>query len=242
VPSTTVAATTTIPATTTTVAPLLAPISRVLMVGDSMAFDEWPAVGSAMFAGKISIAGYVSPGAGLLDTRYDSTTEIDKMVLDFKPDLVLYQGSLWDSGTPEAQRAAYERFTDFVLGQGARLAYITILPLRADHQDPANLGALTGIMHDIADQHPGEVMVLNSDEIWGPEFIQDVNGDKVPERKPDGVHVCPSGAAMFTLWLNDQLQHRFADYVPAPTADWATADWINDPRYTQPEGICAALP
>jgi hypothetical protein len=47
---------------------------------------------------------------------------------------------------------------------------------------------------------------------------------------------------MFTLWLNDQLQHRFADYVPAPTADWATADWINDPRYTQPEGICAALP
>ena len=86
------------------------------MVGDSMAFDEWPAVATAMNAGKISIAGYVSPGAGLLDTRYDSTTEIDKMVVDFKPDLVLYQGSLWDSGTPDAQRAAYDA-TDLVLGQ-----------------------------------------------------------------------------------------------------------------------------
>jgi peptidoglycan/LPS O-acetylase OafA/YrhL len=233
---------TTVPATTTTAAPLLAPTTRVLMVGDSMAFDEWPAVASAMFAGKIAIAGYVSPGAGLLDTRYDSTTEIDKMVVDFKPDLVLYQGSLWDSGTPTAQRAAYERFADFVLDQGARLALITILPLRADHQDPGHLGALTGIMHEIAEDRPGRVFVLDTDEVWGPEFVQDVNGDKVPERKPDGVHVCPSGAAMFALWLTDQLQQRFAGFVPAPATEWVAGDWVNDPRYTEPEGICAALP
>ena len=233
---------TTIEATTTTVAPLLAPTSRILMVGDSMAFDEWPAVASALFAGKISISGYVSPGAGLLDNRYDSTSAIDKMVVDFRPDLVLYQGSLWDFGTADAQRAAYERFTDFVLGQGARLALITIPPLRADHQDPAQLGSLTGIMHDIADEHPGQVMVLNSDEVWGPVFTQDVNGDKVPERKPDGVHVCPSGAAMYAIWLMDELQQRFTDFVPVPPALWATGDWIGDPRYINPAGICAALP
>jgi peptidoglycan/LPS O-acetylase OafA/YrhL len=239
---TTALATTSIPATTTTTPALLAPISRVLMVGDSMAFDEWPAVASAMYAGKISIGAYASPGAGLLNNRYDSTTEIDKMVVDFQPDLVLYQGSLWDFGTAEAQRAAYERFTDFVLAQGARLALITILPLRADHQDPAQLGSLTGIMHDIADEHPGQVIVLNSDEVWGPVFIQDVNGDKVPERKPDGVHVCPSGAAMFTIWLMDELQKRFEDFVPVPPALWAAGEWLGDPRYTQPAGICAALP
>ena len=241
-----VATPTTAPATTlaptTTTEGLLAPTTRVLMVGDSLAFDEWPAVASAMFAGKISIGGYVSPGAGLLDTRYDSSTAIDQMVVDFRPDLVLYQGSLWDSGTSGAQRVAYQQFTDLVLGQGARLAFITIPPLRADHQDPVHLGALTGIMHEIADEHPGQVIVLDSDEVWGPVFTQDVNGDKVPERKPDGVHVCPSGAAMYAVWLTDQLQQRFADFVPAPPADWATGDWIDDPRYTQPEGICAALP
>ena len=229
-------------ATTTTVAPLLAPTTRVLMVGDSIAFDVWPAVASAMFAGKISIGGYVSPGAGLLDTRYKSTVEIDKMVVDFHPDLVLYEGSLWDSGTAEAQRAAYERFTDFVLDQGARLALISIPPLRADHQDPANLGSLTGIMRDIADEHPGEVIFLDSDDVWGPEFIQDVNGDKVPERKPDGVHVCPSGAAMYAIWLMDELQQHFTDFVPAPPALWATGEWVGDPRYINPTGICAALP
>ena len=233
---------TSIAATTTTVAALLAPTTRVLMVGDSMAFDEWPAVASALYAGKINISGYVSPGAGLLDNRYDSTTAIDKMVVDFHPDLVLYQGSLWDFGTAEAQRVAYERFADFVLGQGARLALVTIPPLRADHQDPAQLGSLTGIMHDIADEHPGQVMVFNSDEVWGPVFTQDVNGDKVPERKPDGVHVCPSGAAMYAIWLTNELQQHFADFEPAPPASWATGEWVGDPRYTTPAGICAALP
>jgi peptidoglycan/LPS O-acetylase OafA/YrhL len=237
---TSVPATTSIPAPTTT--ELLSPTSRVLMVGDSMAFDEWPAVASALYAGKISIGAYVSPGAGLLDNRYDSTTEIDKMVVDFQPDLVLYQGSLWDFGTAEAQRAAYERFTDFVLRQGARLALITILPLRADHQDPEQLGAIPGIMQDIADEHPGQVIVLNTDEVWGPVFTQDVNGDKVPERKPDGVHVCPSGAAMFAIWLMDELQQRFEGFEPAPPELWATGEWVGDPRYTQPAGICAALP
>ncbi len=236
------AATSTTLAATTTSTTLLAPTQRILMVGDSMAFDEWPAVASAMFAGGISIGGYVSPGAGLLDTKYDSTTDIDKMVVDFRPDLVLYQGSLWDAGTPEAQREAYDRFADFVLDQGARLGLITILPLRADHQDPAQLGALTGIMQDIADQHPGQVFVLNSDEVWGPVFIQDVNGDKVPERKPDGVHVCPSGAAMFAIWLTNELQQRFDDFVPPAPELWATGEWVGDPRYTEPAGICAALP
>jgi peptidoglycan/LPS O-acetylase OafA/YrhL len=233
-------------APTVTVAPtttsLLAPTTRILMVGDSLAFDEWPGVSAALYAGKISIAGYVSPGAGLLDTRYDSTTPIDKMVVDFKPDLVLYQGSLWDSGTAEAQRAAYERFTDLVLAHGARLALITIPPLRADHQDPADLGAITGIMHDIADEHPGQVFVLNSDGVWGPVFAQDVNGDKVPERKPDGVHVCPSGAAMYAIWLMNELQQRFSDFVPTPPALWATGEWVGDPRYLNPAGICAKLP
>src|SRR4029079_18851822 len=113
-------------------------------------------------------------------------------------------------------------------------------PLREDQQN-AELTTLTGIMEDIDAQHPGEVMVLGSDGAWGQTFTQDVNGDNVPERKPDGAHVCPSGAAMFALWLQGELQQRFADFSPAPPAEWATGDWVNDPRYTQPAGICAAL-
>ena len=231
---------TTVPSPTTAI-PLLAPTTRVLMTGDSLAFDEWPAVASAMFAGKIAIASYVSPGAGLLDTRYASSKEIDRAVLDFHPDLVLYQGSLWDFGTPDQQRAAYERFADVVIGQGARLALITIPPLRAD-QDRDGLQTLTGVMNEVAAQHPGQVIVLDSNGAWGPVFTQDVNGDKVPERKPDGAHVCPSGAAMYAVWLTGELQKNFTGFVPAPPQEWATGEWVGDPRYTNPAGICAALP
>jgi hypothetical protein len=231
----------TTPVTTgTTTTTLLAPVTRVLMVGDSLAFDEWPAVAAAMYAGKVPISSYVSPGAGLLDTRYKSTLDIDKAVVDFQPDLVLYQGSLWDFASPDQQRVAYQRFTDMVLAQGARLAFITIPPLRADQQD-AQLDSLTGIMKEMAAEHPGQVVVLNSDEAWGPEFTQDVNGDKVPERKPDGAHVCPSGAAMYAVWLTEELEKRFAGFIAAPPSEWAAGDWVDDPRYINPAGICAAL-
>jgi hypothetical protein len=225
-------------ATTTTT--LLAPTSRILMLGDSIAFDEWPAVAAALYADKIAIGGYVSPGAGLLDTKYQSAEVMYQTVSDFHPDLVLYQGSKWDFATPDAQRVAYQHFTDVVLAAGARLAFITLPPLRADQQKD-QLKTLTGIMNEIADQHAGQVMVLNSDGAWGPTFTQDVNGDKIPERKPDGVHVCPSGAAMYAVWLMNELQLRFADFVPSPPAAWATGQWVGDPRYTQPAGICANL-
>src|SRR3954451_2312990 len=237
--STTVA---TVPATTTIPPPaLLAPTTRILMAGDSMAFDEWPAVAAALYAGKIAISGYVSPGAGLLDTKYDSSTEIEKAVVDNQPDLVLFQASLWDSGTREQQRIAYENFADFVVDHRARLGFITLPPVRDDRGQELQQ-ALTLIMHEIAAAHPGNVFVLDGNQIWGPVFAQDVNGDKVPERKPDGVHVCPSGAAMYAIWLMNQLQQRFTDFVPTQPGVWATGPWLDDPRYLKPAGICAALP
>jgi peptidoglycan/LPS O-acetylase OafA/YrhL len=237
-PTSPAATTTTVPPTTTT---LFAPAGRVLMSGDSIAFDEWPAIAAAMYASGITIGSYVSPGAGLLDTKYESTAAIEKAVADLHPDLVLYQGSLWDFGTPDEQRAAYERFADVVTADGTRLGLITIPPLRDDAADN-QLSSLTGVMHEVADAHPGLVFVLDSDGAWGATFKLDVNGDKVPERKPDGVHVCPSGAAMYAVWLTGELQQRFTGFVPAPAARWATGNWVDDPRYTQPAGICAKLP
>ncbi|MEY2554626.1 MAG: hypothetical protein QOC57_2486 [Ilumatobacteraceae bacterium] len=236
-PTSVSSSTTTVPPTTTT---LFAPAGRVLMTGDSIAFDEWPAIAAAMYASGITIGSYVSPGAGLLDTKYDSSAAIEKAIVDLHPDLVLYQGSLWDYGTPEEQRAAYERFAGFVTADGTRLGFITIPPLR-DDQSSSQLSSLTSVMHVVAAAHRGCVFVLDSDAAWGPTFTLDVNGDKVPERKPDGVHVCPSGAAMYAVWLTGELQQRFTGFKPAPPTVWATGNWVDDPRYTQPAGICAKL-
>ena len=237
---TSVATSTTVEPTTTTTT-LFAATTRVMMTGDSIAFDEWPAVAAAMTASGVAIGSYVSPGAGVLDTKYDSSVVIEKAVSDFHPDLVLYQGSLWDYGSPAEQRSAYDRFASVIVATGARLAFVTVPPLGDDQADK-QLATLSGMMQEVADQYPGQVFVLNSDGAWGPTFTQDVNGDKVPERKPDGVHVCPSGAAMYALWLMSELQLRFTDFVPAPPAKWATGKWVRDPRYTTPAGICAKLP
>ena len=67
-------------------------------------------------------------------------------------------------------------------------------------------------------------------------FAQDINGDKVPERKPDGVHVCPSGAAMYAIWLMNELQQRFDRLRAVTAAEWATGEWVDDPRYTEAGG------
>jgi peptidoglycan/LPS O-acetylase OafA/YrhL len=225
----------------TTVAPLAEATHKVMMVGDSMAFDEWPAVGAALTASNVAVDSFVAVGAGLLDTKFPTSVAMAKAVVESHPDLVLYQGSLWDFGTPDQQRLAYQRFTDVVLGTGARLVFITIPPLRSDQHNDL-LATLPELMYDIADHNPGKVFVLDSTGAWGPVFQQDVNGDKTPERKPDGVHVCPSGAAMYAHWLLGELQRRFAGFVPAEPSVWAAGDWLNEPRYTTPPGICSRLP
>jgi hypothetical protein len=46
---------------------------------------------------------------------------------------------------------------------------------------------------------------------------------------------------MYAIWLMDELQQRFEDFSPVPPSEWATGEWVEDPRYTQPSGICAAL-
>ncbi len=229
--------TTTVPVTTTT---LLPATSRVLVVGDSVAFDLWPGVEAGLVASNVTAYEYARPGASLLDTRYASVAEIEAAITEISPDLVIYLASLWDYGTVEAQQAAYQHFTEFVLGRGSRVVLITIPPLRDDQQNEA-LTPLAGIMTELAAQHPGVVQVLDSNGAWGPTFAQDVNLDGVPERKPDGVHACPSGSAMYANWLLGELASRFSGFVAATPEAWATGAWTNDPRYTTPDGICAAI-
>jgi hypothetical protein len=91
-----------------------------------------------------------------------------------------------------------------------------------------------------ATDHPAEVFVLDSTVLWGP-FAVDLNGDGVPERKPDGVHICPSGSALLGLWLVSELDALFAGVSPADPATWASGEWTTDPRYDDPPGACVAL-
>ena len=82
-------------------------------------------------------------------------------------------------------------------------------------------------------------MFLDSAAVWGPVFDVDLDDDGTPERKRDGVHVCPSGAARFALWLTAELAARFDGATPTPPTEWALGDWVTDARYDEPVGSCA---
>jgi hypothetical protein len=69
----------------------------------------------------------------------------------------------------------------------------------------------------------------------------DIDGDGAPDRKPDGVHVCPQGAARFAAWLVGDLGIRFGGIAVAPPDTWVAGDWTSSQRYDTPVGACVAV-
>ena len=85
------------------------------------------------------------------------------------------------------------------------------------------------------------IAVLDSQQVWGPDGVIDMDEDGTPERKRDLIHVCPSGAARFGAWLAATLDSRFDGLEPGDPAVWADAIWVLDDRYDDPVGACAPL-
>jgi len=224
--------------TTSTLAPRT--ITSVLWEGDSVAFDAAPGIVAALSAAGLDIQEFTFVGTGLVDPNADiqSLQVYGGPILELQPDVVIFQLSSWDAAhTVEDQKAAFIAFSDLVRANGAILVFVTPPPV-----DPTKFTSDIGYMRSLADalaaENPDEVIVLDSAELWGP-FAYDTNGDGVPERKNDGVHVCPQGSALIGAWLLQQLDARFDGITPAPPAEWANGLWVNDGRYDSPLGACS---
>jgi peptidoglycan/LPS O-acetylase OafA/YrhL len=225
-------------ATTTTLP--RARISRVLFLGDSIAFDQQPAIAAAVRAAGLTFEGRAFPAQGVLSEKADSWPEYLEVVSTFKPDLVIYQLSVWDLGPADQQRAAYQRLVELVRGSTSSLLFLGMPPFAV--MDPkSTLPQLPAIVQALAAADPGNVRYLPVTDVWGTTYAQDLDKDGVPERKPDGVHMCPSGAARIAAWLVEQLAVAYDGVRPAPVRTWATGAWTNDERYRTPAGICANL-
>lgn len=242
-PGTGTAATTATVATTaaTTTWPPRRAIAAVAWEGDSVAYDSAPGVVAALTAAGLRTSAHTFLGVGLV--AHDDIRPLDLLIPPLAgepPDVVVYMLSGWDDAQPAAaQRASFDAYADAVADLGAVLLVLEPPPV-----DPARHTADHSIMmtaaRDRAAARPGQVAVLDAGALWGP-FAVDLNGDGTPERKPDGVHVCPSGAALLGHWLAHQLADRFDGVTPADPASWAGLDWVGDPRYDDPPGACASL-
>jgi hypothetical protein len=228
----------TTPGSTSTLPPLPT-VTAMIWQGDSVAFDAAPGVLAAAGAAGLATKEDAIFGLGLV-----ARPDIDPIIIhsdrieEFGPDLVVFMLSSWDSGfSEEEQRSAFDRYVDMVLDTGAQLVFLTPPPV-----DPVwqiqDVGVMRALATDAAAANPERITFLDADEFWGP-FARDINGDGVPERKTDGVHVCPQGSAQLGAWFVAELDDRFDGLSPVEPSEWARGPWTEDARFSEPPGACA---
>ena len=239
--------TTTIPAETTTTVPpttvALPELHRVLWLGDSIAFTTSPGLVAAMGAIGVEVFDGSFPGVGMLnETGTALFAQISSRTTSQKPDLVIFQMSTWDE--PFGEDAIYNgltRMRDLAKAVGAHLLLLPVPPLRAD-QDHDGFPNDAGAAKRLAADDPADVSFISTTSLWGTTFEYDLDGDHIPERLGDGVHLCPSGSARFAIWLITQLEADYSNLSVADPSTWAVGDWTQDQRYDRVDGGCALLP
>ena len=221
-------------------------LDRMLWVGDSVAADLEPALTAAFGAAGVEVlrgafdGAHLVPGAGGGDGD-DPRGFYGPMIPSVSADAVVVQLSTWDAPAPiDDIRTHIGWFHDTVRRSGADLVLVSPPPMRSDLVDPG-LANLVRVAGELVASDPDHVVYLDAAVVWGTEMLRDLDGDGAPDRKPDGVHVCPQGAARFAAWLVDAIDAEFAGLSPVFPAAWVSGSWQDSERYDTPVGACAAV-
>ncbi len=232
--------------TTTTSTTLVQPkpvVSSLYYLGDSVAYDMWPAFDAELKAAGITANSGAFGGVGIVPTDVNTTplrslaTELDH----HNSDLLILQLSVWDAQQDEnKQQVALEDLAKFVADRNLQLVFVSFPSIAADRSEPGQI-SLEDKARAIADQSDGSIVYLDQHSVLGDVFTLDIDGDGNPERKRDGIHVCPTGALRSAQWLIQELSTRFEGIVPPIDDTWVTGEWAKDSRYDSPPGACAPL-
>jgi peptidoglycan/LPS O-acetylase OafA/YrhL len=242
-PEATPSASTSTTTTTTTVVPRWPELTSITWHGDSIAFDAAPAVIAALEASGVRTDTLAYPGVRL--TTYDDGRDAlsfirDRVQVD-PPTVMVHQLSVWDAmATVEEQRQAFVAFDDLLAQHGVGLVIVTAPVQTPRLADPA-MPLLVDTARWLAARDPSRLVVLDQTPVFGEVYLRDVDGDGIPERKPDGVHLCPSGAARLAVWLLDELTRLSPGLPGASVTQWAAGDWTKEQRFDDPPGACSAL-
>ena len=229
--------------TTTTIVPSGPPVTTLFWYGDSIAHDTWPPLEAVLTEAGIDARSGAFGGVGLVardgfaDPFGVLTTHLDEV----QPDLVVMQLSIWDGyESSDDQIAAFEQLGQLIDERDLRLALVTI-PVRSQEQADPGEAVLVANAQQFAADHADRVVFLDQREVFGDTFAFDIDGDGNPERKRDGVHLCPTGALAITFWLTKQLQVHYEGIVMPTGSEWILGDWRSNERYDDPPGACAGL-
>jgi hypothetical protein len=241
--STTTTSTSTTTSTTTTIVPSGPPVESLLWYGDSIANDTWPPLGAVLTEAGIDARSAAFGGVGLVarDGFDDPFGVLTGHLDEVDPDLLVMQLSLWDGyESSDDQTAAFDELGRIITERNLRLALVTI-PVRSDDQADPGEAVLVANAQRFADEHRDLVVLLDQTDVFGDTFRLDIDGDGNPERKRDGVHLCPTGALAITFWLVKQLSVHYEGITMPETSEWILGDWRSADRYDDPPGACAGL-
>jgi peptidoglycan/LPS O-acetylase OafA/YrhL len=239
-PSPTTTAPTTAPTTTTGLS--LRRITSALWLGDSVADDLAPALEAALAPAGVTMANGAIDGARFVPTAtIDSHHLYDSMMTAHPVDLVAVQLSLWDSPASIGDLSVHLGWLhDRARAMGADIVFVTPPPVRADLVD-LGLERQLEVVERLVAADPQHTQFIDSAALWGPVLVRDIDNDGAPDRKPDGVHICPQGAGRFSAWFVETLSHRFSGVVPVFPTAWLSGTWQRSIRYDTPTGACAAI-
>ena len=243
---TSAAATTTsvpIAPTTTTPQESLPPVTSIYYLGDSVAYDMWPAIEAELNAANVTVHSGAFGGVGIVPTDAN-TTPLQSLAIEldrYAVDLLILQLSVWDAQQDDdQQQVALDDLAKFVADQNLRLVFVSFPSIAADRSEPGQT-SLEDKARAVANQSDGSIIYLDQRSVLGEVFTLDIDGDGNPERKRDGIHVCPTGALRSAQWLIQELSTRFEGIAPPVDDSWVTGDWAKDSRYDSPPGACAPL-
>ena len=233
------------PQPTTTTA-LLQPkpvVSSIYYLGDSVAYDMWPAIDAELKAAGITANSGAFGGVGIVPTDVN-TTPLQSLAIELdrhNVDLLILQLSVWDAQQDEnKQQASLDDLAKFAADRNLRLVFVSFPSIAADRTEPGQT-SLENKAQAIADQSDGSITYLDQRLVLGDVFTLDIDGDGNPERKRDGIHVCPTGALRSAQWLIQELSTRFEGITTPADVSWVMGDWAKDSRYDSPPGACAPL-
>lgn len=211
---------------------------KVLWIGDSIAGAEAPPLEAALRASGQRFKDASSDGGGTV-VEGDKMTgpmaqstwrDLKKNLASFRPDVIAYQLTSYDWGTPAQQRAAYEKLAKTARDAGAELDLVSAPPFKIDDFYQKYEGAIKSapkVAKQVADASGGKVRFVDTTPLWGTERA----GPKA-KRSKDGIHSCQQGSAAFAKWFTERLGEQDG-FTPAAPEKWAQGSWTGNKRYAQ---------
>jgi hypothetical protein len=213
---------------------------RVIVAGDSVAYDLGPALAAALVPGSAEVVSLVAPALTTPSLR----NQIADQVSTVATDLVVVMVGVWERGyTTTAgfefgeagwaegyQAEVLAPFTETMAARGTQVLLLREPPMR-DGPTNEQLLALQGIWEQFAAAHP-DALTVGDSGVWldgSPAYLEVVPnaaGGVDRLRRTDGIHLCAAGAIQMATGLAGLLPEVLdRPWEPTFAPGWETGEW-----------------